>query len=443
MYDLIIREVNIVRPEGIFVGDVGVIGEIFAKIEGTIYDSGKVEIRGNGLYLLPGMIDCHVHLRTPGLIHKEDVFSGTQAAITSGVTSVLDMPNTAPPTIDRETLKNKRILFAKNAQCDFGFFLGATNGNLEEILRMEEARENFAGIKVFMCSSTGDICVSDDTVLSAFFHLTRKVIAVHAEDHLSLLLAGTRLKDIDNAARHGDFRPRQGVVAACEKAMALAVEWDHRIHICHVSTLEEVGIIEKKKGEASLTCEVSPVHLAFNESHYRKFGNYLKVNPPVRGEEDSAWLWKAVSSGVIDMIATDHAPHLSEEKWLPYKQAPSGAPGLDTALPFLLKSAVEGRITLETVSSLYAWKPALAFAIKNKGRIDEGFDADMAIVDLNESRKVEKGYLRTKCGWSLFEGEVLPVKPREVYLRGHLKSRRGELFDIETKGAELVFGEYA
>lgn len=435
--DVMFRGVTVVRPEGTFQADVAVAGGRIEAIGPQLPDSQSPEVNGTGRILIPGLIDPHVHLRTPGNTHKEDFHTGTLAAVSGGVTCVLDMPNTSPPTTTRALLQEKRALARGMSVADFGLYLGATSDNVEE-LQAAEAEENFAAIKVFMGASTGSLLVTDPDALERLFAHTRTLICVHAEDEAILRDIAAAFSEHHLKARHNQLRPPSAAVRAVSVALELALAHQHPLHVCHASTDVELNLLAYAPREL-VSVEASPHHLLLNEGLEDTLGNFAKVNPPLRAESDRLALLRALHEGRVDIIGTDHAPHLKHEKEQAYEKAPSGIPHLDTSLITLLHAVKAGHMSLEQLVQYACQTPARRFGIQNKGRIEEGFDADLVLLSDQAARPLTEADLYTKCGWSPFTGWTLPPKPAGVWIRGQQVSREGKILDSAFRGTEVRF----
>ncbi|MBI5224735.1 dihydroorotase family protein [Candidatus Micrarchaeota archaeon] len=471
---MLIKNGTLVTSKGLQKADIYIeLGKI-REIKKTISNKGAEKtIDATGLHVLPGMIDSHVHLRDFKEVLKEDFFSGTSAALAGGVTSVIDMPNNSLPTISMEALAAKKYVASKKALCNYGFNFGATLNNFEEASKAL-VDTSVASLKIYMGSSTGSLLVDD---FSAFYkHLQNfkgKPILLHAEDehairHFSKQHLGENQKsngidsqnslsdarksqnmDIDlqadsskkpiSAQVHGKIRNSHVAELAVSRAISSAQKTNAKIHICHVSTQKELELIHAARKKIKITCEVSPHHLFLDESYAKKLGNYAKVNPPLRSKSEIAYLWQALRSGKIDMIATDHAPHLREEKELPYLQAPSGMPELDTALLLFLDAVSKKQLSLPQLANLYSKAPAKLFGLKNKGEIAVGKDADLVLVNLKSKTKIKSENLFTKCHWSAYEGITANGKIMKTILGGKIAFDEGSVLARIGDGTELKF----
>lgn len=392
--------------------------------------------------ILPGVIDPHVHFRDPGATYKEDFESGSRAAVSGGVTTVLDMPNNEPPTTSRKALDDKRALVSGRSYANYGFYIGYDGENLEEV---NEA-SNIPGVKVFVADSTGDMGVGTKN-LEELFEKSNKLIVVHAEDEGIIeenkkkfahpAIGGGSSNGELVAAMHSKIRSPEAAAVAVKYVCELARKYKRPVHIAHVSTEAEVDIIEKYKDDG-VTCEVTPHHLHLTEDDYEHWNNFIKVNPPVRSRMEVFSLWKALKMGVIDIIDTDHAPHSLEEKEAGYLDAPAGIPGVEMLLPIFLNTVSSEGLTISELVRLVCERPAEIFGIPNKGRIMEGYDADLVIVDMELEKKVERKNLLSKAGWSPYEGLMLKGWPIMTIVNGEIVYRDRK---IEGKpiGKEVVF----
>lgn len=386
-----------------------------------------------GKHILPGLIDAHVHFRTPGMTKKEDWVSGSKAALAGGVTTVLDMPNTKPPTIDAASLKSKRSMVKSKTLVNYGFYVGATPKNLKDLKKLK----NIAGVKIYMGSSTGNLLVENKENLEQFFAESKHLLAIHAESEACIQMGVRKYHGVQGINVHSLIRASECAEMAVKEVMHLAKKYGTRVHICHVSTQSELDIIQKFKDD-KISVEVTPHHLFLTDKDYRTFGNLIKVNPPVRGLFDQVALWEGLKTGLIDMVATDHAPHLLEEKKLPYNQVPSGIPGVQTMLPLLLNAVNDNKLSLEKVVELTSYNPARLYGIKNKGVLQKGADADLTVVDMKLEDKVIRDYLWSKASWSPFSGMALRGWPVMTFVAGERMYQWRETFG-KKKGKEVEF----
>ena len=380
-----------------------------------------------GLLVLPGAIDSHVHFREPGLTHKEDWRTGSMAALAGGVTTVIDMPNTVPPTTTVRALEEKRKIAKRKSLVNFALFFGAANGCAGEFAKAR----GIAGLKLFMGQSTGNLVVENDAEVLEFFRIARAKglpVVVHAEDGGIVQAFMKKLHRRKDPLAHCDARPPAAAVKALEKAIAHAALAGNRLHIAHggssVEELEEIA--DAKRAGVRVTLEATPHHLLLDRGDVRRLGNYSKVNPPLRSEKDRRALFTALRAGLVDTVGSDHAPHTREEKESDVWKAPPGMPGVETTLPLLLNEVNGGRLTLKRLVEVLMEKPAELFAFAKKGRIAKGFDADFAVIDMRERWTVRNGDMHSKCGWTPYHGRRLKGRVRKSVVGGRLVFDEGE-----------------
>lgn len=439
VFDLLIRGGRLVTLAGGWEGDIGVAGGAIAAIGDLSSDSGSTEIDARNLVVMPGAIDTQVHFREPGLEHKEDIESGTRAAIHGGVTSILEMPNTSPPTVTQQALEDKLGRASGRAWCHYGFFVGASPENVTRLADLERL-PGTPGIKIFMGSSTGSLLVDSDEVLRQVLRNGRWRTPVHAEDEGRNRSRKSLLSDRPTASEHPFLRDAESARLATERLLRLSADTGRPVHILHVSTADELPLIAKAKRDGlGTTAEVTPQHLWFEAPDcYERLGSFAQMNPPIRSGEHRAALWEALRAGLFDVFGSDHAPHTIEEKQRPYPESPSGMPGVQTLLPVLLTFAHQGRIDLPTVVRMVCERPAELYGIQGKGRLEVGFDADLVLIDPQRSRIVDKSMLQSKCGWSPFEGEELTGWPVAVVLGGRVVVRDDDRIGV-PEGRTLTF----
>lgn len=383
-------------------------------------------IEASGKYALPGLIDIHVHFREPGMTHKEDFLTGSRAAAAGGVTTVFDMPNTKPATTTVALLNEKRKIAAAKCLVNYGLYLGATINNINEV---KKAR-NIPGVKLYMGSTTGDMAMTDKENIREFFHSGRKIV-VHAEDEELMKKNAEKFKGQNEPYIHAKIRGNEVAVAALKEAVAIG----GNIHITHSSTREEMKLIKAK----GLSCDVTPHHLFLTADELKKQGNYVKMNPPLRSREDVEALWQAVNDGTVTCVATDHAPHTTEEKETDYWDAPPGVPGVQTMLPLLLDAVNKKRLSLQQLIKLTSENPAALFGVKNKGKIAIAADADITLVDLTEEKTIKNGDQLSKCGWTPFDGWKVKGSVAATLVNGKTIYKDGQIINEKTKGKEAVF----
>jgi dihydroorotase len=422
------RGAELVLPTGVVQGDLAIADGRIVAIGDRVDARGEV-VDARGLTLLPGVIDPQVHFREPGATHKEDLATGSRAAAAGGVTAFLDMPNNDPPATTRAAIAAKLARAAGRCAAHYGFFLGATPDNFDEVARAE----GVPGIKIFMGSSTGTLLVNEQSALDRHFAVARVPIAVHAEDE-DRLRARRSLLTRPDPALHPLIRDEEAALIATRRAVALAEKHARRLHVLHLSTAEEADLLRRRPRDGLVTSETLPQYLWLDASLYPKLGTRLQMNPPVRDRRHGEALWAALLDGTIDCLATDHAPHTLEEKARPYGEAPSGMPGVETSLPLMLHGVHEGRCTLRHVVRWMCEGPARIYGLRRKGRLEVGFDGDVVLVDRKQARTVRAGDLFTKVGWSPFEGWTLHGWPVLTALLGRPVFREGA-------HVEGVFGE--
>ena len=436
-FDLVLANGTVHTPGGPVRADVGVTaGRIVAigNAGGQAGDAGRT-IDCTGLDILPGVIDTQVHFREPGLVHKEDLESGSVAAVMGGVTGVFEMPNTKPNTDSAEAIADKLARAKDRMWCDHAFYVGATHHNPAALAELERM-PGTAGVKIFMGASTGDLLVSDDATLAQVLaHGTRRV-AIHAEDE-DRMNARENERVTGDASSHPVWRDDESAILATRRILGLARAAGRRIHVLHVTTPAELELLGQNKDIA--TCEVTPQHLTLaGEEAYPRLGTLAQMNPPIRSGAHRAGLWHWLNQGVPDVIGSDHAPHTLEEKSKPYPASPSGMPGVQTLLPLLLDHAANGRLTLQRVIELTSAGAQRIFGIVGKGRIVAGYDADFTVVDLKKRWTIEDKWLASRSGWSPFTGMELTGKPIGTIVRGQVAMWEDQLGD-RAQGAPIRF----
>ena len=403
------------------------------EVAREITASADREIDAKGLTLLPGVIDPQVHFREPGLEHKEDLFTASCACAKGGVTSFLEMPNTRPLTTTQAALDDKLQRASQKCLVNYGFFIGATAENLPDLVEANPT----CGIKIFMGSMHGALLVDGETALEAIFANGKRLIAVHAEDQARINQRRQEFAGITDPAIHSQIQDNQAALNATKLALDLSKKYQRRLHILHMSTGEEAELMRQDK-PLWVTCEVTPQHLLLNTDAYEKIGTLAQMNPPLRSHHDNEVLWQALLDGVIDFIATDHAPHTLEEKAQTYPNSPSGMPGVETSLPLMLTQAMQGRCSVAQVANWMSTAVAKGYGIPKKGAIAPGYDADLVLVDLNNYHPVLREELQTKCRWSPFEGWNLTGWPIYTIVGGQVAYERGKL-NTEVRGQALTF----
>lgn len=432
----LVRNAHAVLPDGVHQTDVVIERGVIADIdpgEGLAVDE---TIDAQGLHLLPGVVDDQVHFREPGLTHKEDLAHATRACARGGVTTFLEMPNTSPPATTRERLLDKLALGAKHARVNYGFYIGATPDNLNELRRADRT----PGIKVFIGSSTGDLLVDSQEALERIFAETTLPLTAHCEDETTVRANRERLGGGDSIHDHSRIRDHAAARIATERALDLARRHKHRFHVLHVSTGDEADLIgdEVASGRGLITAEACPHHLLFSTQDYDRLGTLVQMNPSLKTPDDCRRLWDALRRGALQVIATDHAPHTLEEKQRPYPDSPSGLPAVENSLSLMLNEVHHGRVTLEQVVHWMCDAPALVWDLVGKGRIQTGYDADLVLVDLQKQHTVHNAEQLTKCGWSPWDGAKLTGAVVRTWVGGQTVYAAGRVDDT-VRGAEVVY----
>ena len=436
-FDMILRGGRVFTPGGLTETDVGVrAGRIAALLARGQGGAGET-VDCTGLTVLPGAIDTQVHFREPGLEHKEDLESGSRAAVLGGITALFEMPNTKPNTDTAEALADKLARAKARMWCDHAFYVGATNANATQLGELEML-PGCSGIKVFMGASTGDLLVSDDACLRLVLQHGRRRVAIHAEDE-PRMQERANLRVAGDPSSHPVWRDDESAMKATQRIVSLARETRRRIHVLHVTTPAELEFLSTCKDVAS--CEVTPKHLTLaGEEAYPRLGTFAQMNPPIRSAAHRDGLWYWLGQGVPDVIGSDHAPHTREEKAKPYPDSPSGMPGVQTLLPLMLDHMNGGRLSLARLVDLTSAGAARLFGLTGKGRIAAGYDADFSIVDLDAEWTVTGDWLASRCGWSPFEGVRLKGRPVGTIVRGRRVMWEAELIGAAA-GEPLRFDE--
>ena len=412
-YDLLFTNGTVWTPGGPAETCLGLRDGRIAAI-GEPGDAGET-IDCTGLTILPGVIDSQVHFREPGLEAKEDLETGSRAAVLGGITAVFEMPNTKPNTDSAEAIADKLARARDRMWCDHAFYVGATAANADKLAGLEQL-PGTAGVKIFMGASTGDLLVSDDRELARVLASGRRRVAVHAEDEPRMQARmGERVAG--DPSSHPVWRDDESAILATRRILALARAARRPVHILHITTPAELELIAQHKDIA--TCEVTPQHLTLaGEEAYSSLGSFAQMNPPIRSAAHRAGLWRWLNQGVPDVLGSDHAPHTREEKARPYPDSPSGMPGVQTLLPLMLNHVAEGRLTLQRLVELTSAGPQRVFGLTAKGRIAAGYDADLTIVNLKARWTIEERWLASRCGWSPFTGMSITGRPIGTFVRG-------------------------
>ena len=423
-YDLVLRGATVVNHDGIGERDIGLRAGRIAEVGRIEASRGAEVLDCRGLHVLPGVIDTQVHFREPGLEHKEDLETGSRAAVMGGVTAVFEMPNTRPLTTDATTLADKVRRARHRMYCDFAFFVGGTRENVDDIPKLERL-EGAAGIKVFMGSSTGDLLVEDEGSLDRILSRISRRAAFHAEDE-ERLKARLDVRRPGDASSHPEWRDEEAALIATRRLVGLAEKHRKRIHVLHVSTAAEMAFLAEHKDWTSV--EVTPHHLTLAAPDcYARLGTYAQINPPVRDAAHRDGLWQGIGQGVIDTLGSDHSPHIHEEKSKPYPASPSGMTGVQTLLPIMLDHFNAGRLTLERLIDLTSAGPARVFGIARKGRLAVGYDADLTVVDLKRRETISNRWIASRAGWTPYDGVTVTGWPVGTFVRGVRAMWEGEV----------------
>ena len=443
MDNIVIKNATIINENKKFESDVLIKNGRFEKIVPNIIVDFRVdEINAEGKYLIPGIIDDQVHFREPGLTHKATIFSESRAAVAGGVTSFMEMPNTNPPAFTQELLQQKYDIAARSSIANYSFYMGTSNDNYDEIMRTNA--ENVCGIKIFMGSSTGNLLVDDENVLNRIFANSAMLIATHCEDEKTIIENNRYYKELNGDTATGALHPIIRSDLACYISSALAVNLARkngtRLHILHISTEREIELFDNKLplSEKRITSEGCVHHLNFYDRDYELLGNLIKCNPAIKTENDRNAIRKGILNDKIDIIATDHAPHLLEEKEQKYFSAPSGLPLVQHSFDMMYKGVQDGWITLEKVVEKMCHAPAICFNVKERGFIREGYKADFFLFNPNKIWEVNKSNIYYKCNWSPLLGSTFNGKVEQTFVNGKLAFQDGDGF-YDVIGQRLLF----
>lgn len=443
MKSILITGANIVNEGKITRSDILVKEGLIYSIGPDLSDfAADIKIEADGKYIFPGLIDDQVHFREPGLTHKADIYTESKAAVAGGVTSYMEMPNTVPQSITLELLEEKYQIGAEKSLANYSFYFGATNDNIDEILKVDPA--NVCGIKVFQGSSTGNMLVDNPESLEKIFSECKMLIATHSENDdiikANLEKYQAEFGDQIPVKYHPKIRTEEACYDASKKVVDLARKYGTKLHVLHISTAKEVQLFDNTLPleEKRITAEACVHHLWFSDEDYEEKGNLIKWNPAIKTPEDRVAILEGVLDGHIDVIATDHAPHTLEEKGKSYLNAPSGGPLVQHSLVTMLDLYHAGKISLEEIAQKMCHNVAILFEIENRGYLRPGYMADLTIVDLDDPWTVEKSNVLSKCGWSPFEGHTFQSKVTHTIVSGHLAFENG-VFHEEQKGQRLKF----
>lgn len=442
----LIKNARIINEGQIFNGAVLIDGEFIARVFTSDHIppeqvAGAAVIDVAGQYLIPGAIDDQVHFREPGLTHKGEIATESRAAVAGGVTSYMEMPNTNPQAVTQEILEAKYERAAEASAANYSFYMGATNDNLDEVLKTDGSK--VCGIKIFMGSSTGNMLVDNEEILSEIFRNTKLLVATHCEDEPTIIrntaIYREKYGEFVPISAHPKIRTAEACFKSSAKAVELASKFGTRLHVLHLSTAEEMKLFSSGKvADKHITAEVCVHHLWFDEHDYISKGNLIKWNPAIKSAADKAALWEALRADKIDVVATDHAPHTLQEKEHSYFKAPSGGPLVQHSLTAMLEMSRKGLISVEKVIEKMCHAPADLFRIDRRGYIREGYYADLVLVDPAQSWVVSPENILYKCGWSPFDGMEFSHQVMATFVNGNLVYANGDIVS-EVPGKRLMF----
>jgi len=428
----LIMNATVVTPTETLRTNVHIVDGRIAAIDPALTATADEVIDATGLHLIPGVVDDQVHFRDPGLTHKEDLFTASRACAKGGVTTFLEMPNTIPNTISQAQLEAKLALASHKSVVNYGFYIGATPFNQEELRKAHRT----PGIKIFIGSSTGDLLVDEQAALEAIFAEGRLPITAHCEDETTIQENRARLGESLTLGDHSRIRDHRAAMIATKRALDLAFRHQRRFHVLHVSTGDETALFADHRN--LITAEACPHHLFFHVGHYETLGTRVQMNPSIKNADDNEQIWQALLDGRIQVVATDHAPHTLTEKAAAYPASPSGLPAVENSLALMLDRVHQGRCTLEQVVSWMCDAPARVWGILGKGRIEVGYDADLVLVDLHKTHEVRDDNQLTKCGWTPWHGTTLTGAAVRTWVMGSEVYRDGAVLDTH-RGREATF----
>ncbi len=435
-FDLLVTGGTLVNHDGVAPRDIGITGGKIQRIGALRGASAGVTVDATGLHILPGVIDTQVHFREPGLTHKEDLETGSRAAVMGGVTAVFEMPNTNPLTTGEAELADKVARGLHRMHCDFAFWVGGTRENADDVAELERL-PGAAGIKVFMGSSTGSLLVADDEGVASILRRVRRRAAFHSEDEFRLEQRKP-LRVAGDPSSHPSWRDAETALSSTRRLLRIARATGARVHVLHISTGDELALLRACKDIAS--CEVTPHHLTLADADYVRLGTRLQMNPPVRDASHRARLWDGVAEGVLDILGSDHAPHTAEEKGRAYPESPSGMTGVQTLVPVMLDHVAAGRLTIERFVDMTSAGPARLFGIAGKGRVAAGFDADLTLVDLKRPATITDDWIASRSRWTPHHGRAVTGWPVGTIIRGQRVMWEGDLV-TPSRGETVRFTE--
>ncbi len=425
MQKYLFKNISVVNEGTITTADVFIQKGRIEKIGNNLNVKENVtEINGEGKHLLPGVIDDQVHFREPGLTHKANIYTESKAAVAGGITSFMEMPNTIPNALTEKLLEEKYAIAAATSLANYSFYMGVSNNNADEVLRMNERKKDVCGLKIFMGSSTGNMLVDKEATLHTIFSESELLIATHCEDETIIKSNYEKLKKEKvnlSPSDHPLIRNEEGCYRSSSVAVSLAKKYKSRLHVLHISSEKELSLFDDTipLKEKKITAEVCVHHLHFTADDYARLGYLIKCNPAIKSSNNKDALWQALLCNRLDVIATDHAPHTLSEKQSPYENAHSGLPLVQHSLLLMLKYYKEGKISLEKVVEKMSHAVADCFTLEKRGYIREGYFADLVVVDLNESTTVTQESLLYKCGWSPLEGATFPAAITDTFVNGN------------------------
>lgn len=445
MQKYLIKNINIVNENKIVTADVLIDGERIKKIEPQItqIDSNYTEINGEAKYLFPGVIDDQVHFREPGLTHKANIYTESRAAVAGGTTSFMEMPNTVPAALTQELLEDKYAIAAQTSLANYSFFMGTSNDNADEVLKTNDRKNDICGIKIFMGASTGNLLVDNYLTIDKIFRESEVLIATHCEEESVIKENYQRIKAAKRELQPSDhplIRDEDACFESSFKAVQLAKKHNTRLHILHISTEKELQLFTNlfPIKDKRITSEVCVHHLHFTADDYDRLGYRIKCNPAIKAHHNKEALWKALLDDRLDIIATDHAPHLSTEKEGPYEHAHAGLPLVQHSLLMMLHYHKQGRISLEKIAEKMSHAVAECFQISQRGYIREGYYADLVIVDLDKAYTVSGKNILYKCGWSPLEETSFSSSVTHTFVSGNLVYEDGRVIESH-KGKRMTF----
>ncbi len=444
MQNYLFRNIHIVNEGEIIAGDVYIREGRIERIGSSLnIKSNYSEIDGTGKHLLPGVIDDQVHFREPGLTHKASIYSESRAAVAGGITSFMEMPNTLPNTLTQDLLEEKYAIASRSSLANYSFYMGVSNDNVEEVLKTNRKKNDVCGIKIFMGSSTGNMLVNNHSTLNRIFADSEMLIATHCEDERIIRANYEKLKAAKpelSPADHPLIRNEEACYESSLLAIQFAMRHQSRLHILHISTEKELQLFSNMLPlkEKRITSEVCVHHLHFSSDDYDSLGYKIKCNPAIKHPKNKTALWQALNDDILDVIATDHAPHLPEEKEPPYEHAHAGLPLVQHSLILMLDHVQKGHLSLETLVRKMSHAVAECFMIKDRGYIREGYHADLVVVNMNNSTEIKKENLLYKCGWSPLEGFIAGARIEKTLVNGALVYENDRLIESQL-GQHLTF----